>query len=144
MVTKRELFRVPLWGRAMQLAGFVAVDRDNHDSALRSMDHAAKALRDGTDIWIAPEGTRSRDGELGPFRKGGFHLALSCGARILPVTLVGTRDVLPAKGRHVQSGVRVVVTVHPPISSDASSESELDTLMHDVRLAIAGPLAADA
>ena len=66
-------------------------------------------------IWIAPEGTRSKTGELGPLKKGGFHLAREAGAQILPVAIQGTREVLPAKGAIVKPGHRVDVTIGEPI-----------------------------
>src|SRR6188768_988851 len=85
MVAKTELFRVPIWAGAMRAAGFVEVNRSNRIAAMRSLDRARDAVRGGTSIWIAPEGTRGTGGELGPFKKGGFHLAVGAEARILPV-----------------------------------------------------------
>src|SRR6185503_4443260 len=70
MVAKSELFRLPIWTGAMRAAGFVEVNRKNRISAMRSLDRARDAIRAGTSIWIAPEGTRSPDGELGSFKKG--------------------------------------------------------------------------
>ena len=140
MVTKKELFRIPIWGRAMRLAGFIEVDRQDRERAIQSMCGAGERIREGTDVWISPEGTRSRDGSLGPFRKGGFHLALDTGARILPVTIEGTRHVLPAGGRRVHPGARVTVTVHPPIDAKSFGASRIDALMEAVKSAIAAPL----
>ncbi|HYQ14775.1 MAG TPA: lysophospholipid acyltransferase family protein, partial [Polyangiaceae bacterium] len=97
MVAKQELFRVPIWGSAMRGAGFIALDRHNRERSRSTLLASADVLHAGTSIWIAPEGTRSRDGALGEFRKGGFHLALQSGCRILPITVLGTRHVLPAK-----------------------------------------------
>jgi 1-acyl-sn-glycerol-3-phosphate acyltransferase len=136
MVAKRELFRVPVWGRAMRAAGFIEVDRDNHDRAVESLRRAADAIEGGTDVWISPEGTRSRDGSLQPFRKGGFHLALDANARILPVSIDGTRAVLPAGGSTVHPGAQVRVTVHAPVDSRAYSVDDLEALMERVRAAI--------
>ena len=73
MVTKKELFKIPIWGRAMRQAGFVEIDRQDHERAVASMHRARELLDSGMNVWISPEGTRSRDGSLGPFRKGGFH-----------------------------------------------------------------------
>jgi len=144
MVTKRELFRVPVWGRAMRVAGFIEVDRDNHERALESLRRAADAIESGTDIWISPEGTRSRDGSLQPFRKGGFHLALDAGVRILPVSIDGTRRVLVAGDYTVHPGASVVVTVHPPVDCRQYSASDLELLMDRVRDAILAGLPAPA
>jgi 1-acyl-sn-glycerol-3-phosphate acyltransferase len=112
MVAKSELFRLPIWTGAMRAAGFVEVNRKNRISAMRSLDRAREAIQAGTSIWIAPEGTRSPDGQLGSFKKGGFHMAIGAGARILPVSVNGTRLILPAKGIHVTNGVAVRVVVH--------------------------------
>ncbi len=117
MVAKKELFALPLFGRAMREAGFISVDRENRQSAIANLEQAKDHLAGGTHIWIAPEGTRSTNGELLPFKKGGFVLALETGAAILPITLRGTRDVLPAKGLVSQRGIPVHVTIHAPIET---------------------------
>jgi 1-acyl-sn-glycerol-3-phosphate acyltransferase len=115
MVAKAELFRVPIWAGAMRAAGFVEVNRSNRIAAMRSLERAREAIKSGTSIWIAPEGTRGTGAELGPFKKGGFHLAAGADARILPVTVLGTERVLPARGTHVTDGQRIRVRVLPPI-----------------------------
>ena len=122
MVAKKELFQVPGFGRAMRDAGFVRMDRQNREDAIRSLDLARAQLRGGMSIWLAPEGTRNRDGVLGPLKKGGFMLALQTDRPILPVSLVGTHSVLPRGAlalrvpqRRGGASHRVDVTVHPPI-----------------------------
>lgn len=115
MVAKAELFRVPIWGRAMLEAGFVRIDRKDRDAAIESLRQAAAHLAQGTRIWIAPEGTRSPDGSLQPFKKGGFHLAIDAGLPILPVAIAGTRAVLPARTAVVRRGCKVQVRVLEPI-----------------------------
>jgi 1-acyl-sn-glycerol-3-phosphate acyltransferase len=119
MVAKKELFAVPIFGRAMREAGFIDIDRTNHHRAVASLARAKAELVTGTPIWIAPEGTRSPTGNLLPFKRGGFVLALELGAPILPVSLRGTRDALPAKGILSTPGVTVDVFVHPMIESTA-------------------------
>jgi 1-acyl-sn-glycerol-3-phosphate acyltransferase len=134
MVAKKELFRVPIWGRAMQRAGFIALDRQSRERSRQTLTASAEVLAKGTSIWIAPEGTRSRDGTLGAFRKGGFHLALQSGRRILPITIIGTRLVLPAKGAHITDGCRVTVVIHAPVDPRPFGEerkTELITLVRD-------------
>jgi 1-acyl-sn-glycerol-3-phosphate acyltransferase len=140
MVAKKELFRVPVWGRAMQRAGFIALDRESRERSRQTLLASADILQTGTSIWIAPEGTRSRNGELGPFRKGGFHLALQSGCRILPITIIGTRKVLPAKSAHITDGCTVQVVIHEPIDPKPYGEDHRDDLIQAVRDAIAGPL----
>jgi 1-acyl-sn-glycerol-3-phosphate acyltransferase len=97
-------------------------------------------LQTGTSVWIAPEGTRSKDGRLGPFRRGGFHLALQSGCRILPITIIGTRAVLPAKGARVTDGCRVRVVVHAPVDPRGFGEERRVELTEVVRRVIASAL----
>jgi 1-acyl-sn-glycerol-3-phosphate acyltransferase len=137
MVAKHELFKIPGWGPAMRLAGFVEVDRGDRAQAIRSLESAKTALAHGTSIWIAPEGTRGKGGtDLLPFKKGGFHLATTAGARILPVSISGTSQVLSAHGRTVKSGETVTVRVHPPISTRDYPTEARGQLIGDVRAAI--------
>jgi 1-acyl-sn-glycerol-3-phosphate acyltransferase len=112
MIGKRELFRVPIFGGALAAAGFIAIDRSNRNAAIRSLQAATDLLASGTHVWIAPEGTRSRTGELLPFKKGAFYLALESGLPILPVTLRGTQGVLPARGIRSNAGATVSATIH--------------------------------
>jgi 1-acyl-sn-glycerol-3-phosphate acyltransferase len=140
MVAKTELFRIPVWAAAMRAAGFVEIDRQHRERAIESLRAARAALAAGTNIWIAPEGTRSDSGKLGPFKKGGFHLALDAGVRILPVSISGTRDVLVARGFTVRPGAEVQVTVHPPVSPADYGEERRAALIADVRAAIASGL----
>lgn len=140
MVAKAELFKIPIWAQAMRAAGFVELDRSARERAIESLDRAKLALAGGTSIWIAPEGTRSRDGSLGPFKLGGFHLALGAGAPILPVTVVGTRLILPAKGARVAAGAQVRVTVHPAIDPAAYGNEVNDELVRAVRNSIQSAL----
>jgi 1-acyl-sn-glycerol-3-phosphate acyltransferase len=139
MVAKAELFRVPIFGGALDAAGFVAIDRTDRNSAIRSLERARQLLASGTHVWIAPEGTRSRTGELLPFKKGAFYLAFQAGLPILPVTLQGTRDALPAKGIRSRPGAQVTVTIHPfldPRPYVARGRRGRDELLDQVRGAL--------
>ncbi|HEV8248278.1 MAG TPA: lysophospholipid acyltransferase family protein [Polyangiaceae bacterium] len=140
MVAKSELFKVPIWSGAMRRAGFVEIERANRVAAMRSLERAKNALAAGTSIWIAPEGTRSPTGELAEFKKGGFHLATGAGARILPVSIDGTRNVLTAKGREVHDGQKVRVTIHAPIATKDFGPRRQRELVSAVREAIVGSL----
>ncbi|AKT40016.1 lysophospholipid acyltransferase family protein [Chondromyces crocatus] len=143
MVAKQELFRVPLWGPAMRAAGFIEVDRQNREQAVASLRASVSHLKNGTCIWIAPEGTRSKDGRLGRFKSGGFRMALETGTPILPVAIDGTRHVLPAKGFVVQRKQRVVVTLLPQVDPTVYGVERRKELMRDVRAAIAVALGQD-
>lgn len=140
MVAKSELFRVPIWSGAMRAAGFVEVDRGNRIAAMRSLERAREAIRTGTSIWIAPEGTRSETGELGSFKKGGFHLAQGAGARILPVAVTGTSKILPAKGARVSDGVDVRVVVASPVDPKDYSDPHFKDVIAVVRERISAGL----
>jgi 1-acyl-sn-glycerol-3-phosphate acyltransferase len=129
MVAKTELFKVPIWGRAMRQAGMVEVDRSDRKQAVESLRHATHALRDGVNIWIAPEGTRSRTGELGTFKKGGFHLAREAGAPILPIAIRGSREIIAAKAAVVHRGKRVDVTIGAPIQVEGRDTPALMALV---------------
>jgi 1-acyl-sn-glycerol-3-phosphate acyltransferase len=139
MVTKKELFRVPVFGGALAAAGFISIDRTDRDAAIRSLDAARALLAGGTHVWIAPEGTRSRTGELLPFKKGAFYLAFEAGLPILPVTLKGTRDVLAAKGVASHAGAHVRVAIHEKIDprpyTDRGKDGRVE-LMNEVRRVI--------
>jgi 1-acyl-sn-glycerol-3-phosphate acyltransferase len=136
MVAKHQLFKIPGWGRAMRLAGFVEVDRGDREKAIQSLENAKVALREGTSIWIAPEGTRGPGDRMLPFKQGGFHLALSIGARILPISIDGTAQILTAHGRTVHDGISVHVTIGEPISTQAYGPERRDALVANVRSAI--------
>jgi 1-acyl-sn-glycerol-3-phosphate acyltransferase len=136
MVAKAELFRIPIWGRAMRESGFVPVDRSgNRANAEQAMRACGQAIGRGINIWIAPEGTRSPDGRIAPkLKKGGFLLAAATRTPIVPVSIDGTRLILPKHGRGIQTGVHVKVTFSEPISPEGK---KIDALMADVRHAIA-------
>ena len=129
MLGKAELFRIPLWGRALRAAEFIEVDRSNHTRAVRSIEQAARLVREGVSIYLAPEGTRSIDGRIGKLKKGGFHLAIGTGAPIVPVAIRGTINILPRGGRVMRSGQRVSVQIGRPIDVEGR---DLGSLMSQV------------
>ena len=140
MLAKQELFQVPVWGAALSKSEFVSVDRSDRRKAMASLEDAARSIASGLDIWVAPEGTRSADGVLGEFKRGGFHVALAAKVRILPVTIDGTHRMLPARTKRLRYGVRVTATVHPPIDPSEFGRARLKALVDEVRRTIAEPL----
>lgn len=129
MAAKKELFKTPIWGPAMKAAGFVLIDRKNRERAYEALMEAGAALRkDGVSLHIAPEGTRSKDGSLGPFKRGAFELAKVTGLPLLPVTISGALEVHRAGETVVHRGKQVTITVHSPLvaSEDKSSETLRD------------------
>lgn len=133
MVAKKELFRVPIWGQALQVAEFVSIDRKDRYKAVQSLKEAARLMQSGINVWMAPEGTRSRDGKLLPFKKGGFMLALETGAKIVPVAINGAWSVIPPKSLRLRLGQRVEVEFGKPIDATAYSIETRDALMREVR-----------
>ncbi len=108
-VAKKSLFRIPVLGWAIAAAGFVPIDRSNLNKAMRSLDKAGAKIREGNPVILFPEGTRSKDGRLRPFKKGAFHLALKAGVPIVPVTIQGSFDKLRPNSLRIRPGL---VQVH--------------------------------
>ena len=138
MVAKKELFRIPLFGAAMKAAGFPEVDRKNRAKAIEALHEGASLFGQGISLWIAPEGTRSKTGELGSFKKGGFVIALERQMDILPVGLAGTRDVLAPGTVDVHRSVHVHAHFGAPVppSAPAYSAEARDALMKSTELAL--------
>jgi 1-acyl-sn-glycerol-3-phosphate acyltransferase len=133
VLVKKELFRIPLLGRAMRMANIVAVDRSDREAAIASIHAAADVLRrEHIHMTVFPEGTRSLDGKLLPFKKGPFHLALETGLPIVPVTIAGTRQMMPKGALRIRPGT-ATVTFHAPI---ASQQVDREILMEAVRRSI--------
>lgn len=133
MVAKSELFRVPIWGPAMRVAGFIEVDRKNRVRAIESLRSARATLSSGVNVWIAPEGTRSRTGALGRFKMGGFMLAIETNTRILPVAIRGTEQILPADAALIRKGARVTVDFGEPVDASAFGLGKRNELIDVVR-----------
>jgi 1-acyl-sn-glycerol-3-phosphate acyltransferase len=133
---KAELRKLPILVRAFDLAGFVPLERGNRDQSLPAIERAAAALREGNSFLIFPEGTRSRTGELLPFKKGGFIMALQGRAPIVPVAISGARDAMK-KGSLVIRPVRVTVRFGRPIETAALTIDDRDALVARVRNAVA-------
>jgi 1-acyl-sn-glycerol-3-phosphate acyltransferase len=140
---KAELRKLPILVRAFDLAGFVPLERGNRDQSLPAIERAAAALRDGNSFLIFPEGTRSRTGELLPFKKGGFIMALQGHAPIVPVAISGARDAM-RKGSLVIRPVRVAVRFGRPIETAGLTLDDRDALIARVRTAVATLLQEDS
>ncbi len=134
VMVKKELFKVPILGRAMRMGSLVPVDRGNRDAGIEAV-RAAKSVvvEQGINMTIYVEGKRSFDGRLLPFKKGPFYLAMECGVPVIPITIVGTHDAMPKARFSIRPG-RVKVIFHPPI--DPKDFGSRDCLMEKVRNAI--------
>ena len=127
-----ELFRIPIFGWAMRMAGYIPVQRGDPRSGIRSLERAKGWLREGISIFIFPEGTRSRSGILGRFQTGGFRLALSAGVPIVPVVVAGTRQLLPRGSWIFRWGIRIQIRILEPVLPP-SERSGVRRFMEQVR-----------
>jgi 1-acyl-sn-glycerol-3-phosphate acyltransferase len=132
LIAKKQLGRIPLFGWVMRAGRFIFIDRKNGVAARRSIDEAGQRIHDGISVLIFPEGTRTRDGSLGPFKKGGFHLAIKAGVPIVPVALRGTRELMPAGSLLLRSGTMTVI-IGEPIATLGLSDAERAALNERVR-----------
>jgi 1-acyl-sn-glycerol-3-phosphate acyltransferase len=140
VMTKAELFKIPLLGKAMRLAQFVPVDRKNRDAAIDSVNEAVRTVQSGMSMLVYPEGTRSRDGRLLPFKKGPFHLAIQSGVPVVPITMLGTHKAWP-KGKLAIYPGTITMIFHPPM--DPNKFDSRESLMVAVREVIASALPED-
>ena len=132
IVYKAELRKLPVLVQAFDLAGFVPLQRGNPEQSLPAIDGAAAALRDGNSFLIFPEGTRSRSGELLPFKKGGFILAIKGQSPVVPIAIVGARNAM-RKGSPLIYPVTVRVRIGPPVETAGMTLENRDTLVATVR-----------
>jgi 1-acyl-sn-glycerol-3-phosphate acyltransferase len=136
---KAELRRVPLMKTLFDIGGFVPVERSDRDKALAAISRGAQSLKAGNSFLIFPEGTRSRTGELLPFKKGGFIMAIEAQAPIVPVAVHGGRDAM-RKGSAFVRPVLVDVRVGSPIPTTGLTMNDRDELIAKVRTEIEGLL----
>jgi 1-acyl-sn-glycerol-3-phosphate acyltransferase len=134
-VMKNELRIIPVFGIACEKMEYIYIDRSNTESALKSINNAKKKIVDGTSVMFFPEGTRSRNGELGKFKKGAFKMAMDLGIPILPVTISGTGKILPANTWNLFPG-RTNIIVHAPIATVQYSDDTIRQLIDKVRTVI--------
>jgi 1-acyl-sn-glycerol-3-phosphate acyltransferase len=135
MIAKKQLARIPLFGWAMWAGRFIFIDRQNGIAARRSIDRAGERIRNGESVVIFPEGTRTRDGNLGVFKKGGFHLAIKAGVPIVPVALRGTRELMP-RGSYLLRGGTITVIIGDPIATQGLDDDARAGLSERVRGAV--------
>jgi 1-acyl-sn-glycerol-3-phosphate acyltransferase len=131
-LAKAELFKIPIFGRGMRGAGYIPIDRSDRRAAIRSLQTAAATIRNGSSVMIFPEGTRSLDGELRSFKKGGFVLAVDAGVPIVPMIIHGTFPIMPKSGLRIRPG-RVCVEVLEPIETAPYSRKQKEELLQIVR-----------
>ncbi|MCL5124432.1 MAG: 1-acyl-sn-glycerol-3-phosphate acyltransferase [Deltaproteobacteria bacterium] len=141
-VIKRELLRIPVFGWALAGTGAIAIDRSDREKAVESLNKAKDKLSKGWSMLIYPEGTRTADGNLLPFKKGPFMIAVQTGLPILPVASNGAFKILPKKTIAFRPG-RITLTVGEPIITKDLTENDVPWLMEQTRMAIAKNLKAN-
>jgi 1-acyl-sn-glycerol-3-phosphate acyltransferase len=129
---KHEIDQIPVLARAFRMGGFIPIDRRNKESAMRSIEKGAKSIRDGSSFLIFPEGTRSRTGQMLPFKKGGFVMAIKAGAPIVPIAISGGRDAMQ-RGSSIIKPVRISIRVGQPVETAGVSLDDRDLLIERVR-----------
>jgi 1-acyl-sn-glycerol-3-phosphate acyltransferase len=135
-IAKKQLSRIPLFGWAMWAGRFIFIDRQNAVAARRSIEEAARRIKSGQSVLIYPEGTRTRDGRLMPFKKGGFHLAIDSGTDIVPMAIEGTRALMPRGSMLIRSG-EVRLQIGEPIPTAGLAPGDREQLVRQVRDRIA-------
>lgn len=133
MLAKKELFSIPLFGQTLRAGEFPSINRGNRHQAVRDLEHARRLMESGIVLWAAPEGTRSTDGKLLPFKKGCFHLAVDTDAVIVPLAIRGIHQVLPARTWKLNLGMPVEVEIGEVIDASRYTAEQLPELMADTR-----------
>jgi len=131
-VMKQELRKVPGIGIGCEKVGHIFIDRSNHEKALASLRAAKEKIVNGTSVIFFPEGTRSRNGSLKTFKKGAFKMAVDLRLPVLPITIIGTRDILPSDSIDLFPG-RVRMIIHSPIDIAGYTDDNLDELVDRAR-----------
>ncbi|MFH1481340.1 MAG: lysophospholipid acyltransferase family protein [Pseudomonadota bacterium] len=138
-ILKEELMRIPLFGITMRKAGYIGVERDDPRKAIQSLNRANETLKGGASVVIFPEGTRSADGRLQPFKRGGFKLALKSGCEIVPVTIRDSYRIVPKGSLRINKG-SFDICFGKPISVKAYTNKDIPRLMEAVREGISNQM----
>jgi len=131
-LAKKELFSIPFFGWAMAAAGYISIDREGTRETVEAMNKAADRIRDGMSVVIFPEGSRSPDGTIQPFKKGGFTLAIKSRVPIVPLALTGSREIMP-KDRLTATSGEIRIRIGQPIETAHYSIKNRKDLMEKVR-----------
>lgn len=146
MLAKKELSKIPLMGKAMRATEFPFVDRHHRSQAFKDLEQVKQLLRSGIIMWIAPEGTRSQDGKLGPFKKGGFITAIETQATIIPIGIRGAANIIPARTTQFNLNQAIEIHVGDPIDASQYNFQTRDQLVertHQAMQVLVGEATAD-
>jgi len=138
-VMKSELRKAPFIGVSCEKLGHIFVDRSDIRAAIASINAAKKRIVNGTSVIFFPEGTRSRTNKMRPFKKGAFHMAKDLNLPILPITIKGTRDILPPDTFDIFPG-KVEMIIHKPVDTSDFNKDNIKELMAEIRKIIEKPL----
>lgn len=141
-MAKKELFDIPLFGLAMRRSGYISIDRSDRRKSLQSMVDAAQRIKEGTSVIIFPEGTRTPDGKLLPFKKGGFMIAVKAQVPIVPVAIQGSYELLPKGQIMVRSG-QIDITILPQVETVGLNGKDTDDLSGWLRSSLADLIEED-
>jgi 1-acyl-sn-glycerol-3-phosphate acyltransferase len=130
-LVKKELFSIPFFGWAMAAAGYISIDRKGTRETVEAMNQAARRIREGMSVVIFPEGSRSPDGSIQPFKKGGFTLAIKSRVPIIPMAISGSREIMP-KDRLTASSGEIRIRIGSPIETEPYSLKDRNALMERV------------
>jgi 1-acyl-sn-glycerol-3-phosphate acyltransferase len=130
-LAKKELFSIPFFGWTMAAAGYVSIDREGTRQTVEAMNEAAERIRDGMSVVIFPEGSRSPDGTIQPFKKGGFTLAIKSKVPIVPIAIAGSREIMP-KDKLTATRGEIRVRMDHPIETQNCSMKDRNALMDKV------------
>ena len=130
-LAKKELFSIPFFGWTMAAAGYISIDREGTRETVKAMNEAAQKIKDGMSVVIFPEGSRSPDGLLQPFKKGGFTLAVKSKVPIVPISITGSRDIMPKDKLTATSG-EIRIRMGKPIETQNYSLKDRRSLMEKV------------
>jgi len=131
-LAKKELFSIPFFGWTMAAAGYISIDREGTRETVEAMNVAAQKIRDGMSVVIFPEGSRSPDGSIQPFKKGGFTLAVKSKVPVVPIAISGSRDIMP-KDKLTTAAGEIRMFVDHPIETQHCSSKDRELLMKKVR-----------
>jgi 1-acyl-sn-glycerol-3-phosphate acyltransferase len=142
-VLKKELLRIPLFGWALARTGAISLDRSNRGESLKRLQQSSDKLKGGWSILIYPEGTRTSDGLLQPFKKGAFVLAVDSGIPILPITMNGAFKVLPKNKTFAFLPGHISLTIGDPIATEGLTHDDIPKLMEKTHAAVLKNLDVD-
>ena len=141
VLIKKEMMRIPILSRVMRQVKFVPIDRSDRARARQGIEKGSALLREGYSFLAFPEGTRSRNGELGSFKRGVFVMALKADTPVLPISIVNSRQIQPPGAYSIRPGT-IVVVFHDPLPTTETTVAERDQIARKAREVIASALSS--